>query len=43
MQARLKEEAPAAYKPIDSVVKPMVDAGMAVRVAKIRPLVTVKG
>ncbi|PDT02292.1 RNA-splicing ligase RtcB [Rhizobium chutanense] len=43
IHARLKEEAPAAYKPIDSVAEPMVDAGMVTKVAKITPLVTVKG
>ncbi|ARM92061.1 tRNA-splicing ligase RtcB protein (plasmid) [Rhizobium sp. CIAT894] len=43
IHARLKEEAPAAYKPVDSVVEPMVDAGMVTKVAKITPLVTVKG
>lgn len=41
--SRLKEEAPSAYRPIDTVVDPMVDAGMVGRVAKIRPLLTVKG
>jgi tRNA-splicing ligase RtcB (3'-phosphate/5'-hydroxy nucleic acid ligase) len=41
--ARLKEEAPAAYRPIDSVVDPMVDAGLVGRVAKIRPMLTIKG
>jgi tRNA-splicing ligase RtcB len=41
--ARLKEEAPAAYRPIDSVVDPMVDAGLVDRVAKIRPMLTIKG
>lgn len=43
IRARLNEEAPTAYKPIDSVVEPMVAAGMAMRVAKIKPDVTVKG
>jgi tRNA-splicing ligase RtcB len=43
IHARLKEEAPAAYKRVDSVVEPMVEAGMIIKVAKIRPLVTVKG
>jgi tRNA-splicing ligase RtcB len=43
IRARLNEEAPDAYKPIDSVVEPMVEAGMIAKVAKIRPLLTVKG
>ncbi|NTF44678.1 RtcB family protein [Rhizobium rhizogenes] len=43
IQARLKEEAPAAYKPIDSVVRPMAEAGMVTKVAKITPMITVKG
>lgn len=40
---RLKEEAPYAYKPITPVVQSVEDAGMARRVAKLRPLLTVKG
>jgi len=40
---RLKEEAPAAYRPIDSVVEPQVEAGLVSRVAKIKPVLTVKG
>ncbi len=43
IHARLREEAPAAYKPIDSVVEPMVEAGMIIKAARIKPLVTVKG
>ena len=43
IHARLREEAPAAYKPIESIVESMVDAGMTRKVARIRPLVTVKG
>jgi Uncharacterized conserved protein len=42
-EARLGEEAPAAYRPIDQVVSPMVDAGLVERVARIRPVLTVKG
>jgi tRNA-splicing ligase RtcB len=42
-EGRLKEEAPAAYRSIESVVSPMVEAGLVGRVAKIRPLLTVKG
>ncbi|WP_171049011.1 RtcB family protein [Rhizobium sp. MHM7A] len=40
---RLLEEAPGAYRSIDDVVDPMVDAGLVSRVAKIRPILTVKG
>ena len=40
---RLREEAPAAYRPIDDVVDAMCDAGMVRRVARIKPLLTVKG
>ncbi|APR87784.1 RtcB-like protein [Minicystis rosea] len=40
---RMKEEAPYAYKPITPVVQSVEDAGVARRVARLRPLVTVKG
>jgi tRNA-splicing ligase RtcB len=40
---RLLEEAPGAYRSIDDVVTPMVEAGLVQRVAKIRPILTVKG
>jgi tRNA-splicing ligase RtcB (3'-phosphate/5'-hydroxy nucleic acid ligase) len=40
---RLKEEAPFAYKPITPVVKTVEEAGVARRVARLFPLVTVKG
>jgi len=43
VSGRLKEEAPAAYRPIDSVVGPQVEAGLVSRVAKIKPVLTVKG
>lgn len=43
VEGRLKEEAPSAYRPIDLVVDPMVEAGLVGRVAKIRPVITVKG
>lgn len=43
LSARLREEAPAAYRRIDLVVDPMVEAGLVDRVAKIRPVLTVKG
>jgi len=42
-EARLNEEAPAAYRPIGQVVSPMVEAGLVDRVARIRPILTVKG
>lgn len=42
LAGRLKEESPAAYRPIETVVDPMVDAGLVSRVAKIRPVLTVK-
>jgi tRNA-splicing ligase RtcB len=40
---RLLEEAPGAYRSIDDVVDPMVVAGLVSPVAKIRPILTVKG
>ena len=40
---RLKEEAPYAYKPITPVIATIEDAGIARRVARLWPLVTVKG
>jgi tRNA-splicing ligase RtcB len=40
---RLKEEAPFAYKPITPVVQTVEEAGVARRVARLFPLVTVKG
>lgn len=43
LQSRLKEEAPAAYRPIDQVVDPMVATGLVGRAARIRPVLTVKG
>jgi tRNA-splicing ligase RtcB len=43
LEGRLSEEAPAAYRPIDLVVDPMVDAGLVARVAKVSPILTVKG
>jgi len=39
----LAEEAPAAYKDIDEVVAPCERAGLAQRVARLRPLGVVKG
>lgn len=43
LDGRLKEEAPGAYRSIDLVVDPMVEAGLVDRVARIRPVLTVKG
>jgi tRNA-splicing ligase RtcB len=40
---RLKEEAPFAYKPITPVVQTVEEAGVARRVVRLFPLVTVKG
>ena len=40
---RVMEEAPGAYKPIEPVIDSVVDAGIARRVARLRPLCTVKG
>jgi tRNA-splicing ligase RtcB (3'-phosphate/5'-hydroxy nucleic acid ligase) len=39
----LKEEIPEAYKPIDEVVESTVEAGISRRVARMTPLVVVKG
>jgi tRNA-splicing ligase RtcB len=41
--SRLMEEAPYAYKPITPVVQTVEDAGVARRVARLWPLLTVKG
>lgn len=40
---RLKEEAPYAYKPVAPVVETVEEAGVARRVARLWPLLTVKG
>lgn len=40
---RLKEEAPGAYKPITPIVESVEAAGIARRVARLWPIVTVKG
>lgn len=40
---RLKEEAPYAYKPVTPVIQTIEEAGVAQRVARFWPLVTVKG
>jgi tRNA-splicing ligase RtcB len=39
---RLREEAPAAYKPIDPVIDVQVEAGIVGPVARMRPLLTFK-
>lgn len=39
----LAEEAPMAYKDIDNVVRVVAKAGLARKVAKLRPLGVVKG
>ncbi len=39
----IAEEAPQAYKDVDAVVKTVVGAGLAKRVARLRPLGVVKG
>ena len=43
VQARLREEAPGAYRAIDRVVDPMVEQGIVAKAVKIRPVLTVKG
>jgi tRNA-splicing ligase RtcB len=37
------EEAPSAYKDVDEVVETVVAAGIARKVARLRPLAVVKG
>jgi tRNA-splicing ligase RtcB len=39
----LAEEAPAAYKDVDAVVEAVVGAGIARKVARLRPVAVVKG
>ncbi len=39
----LAEEAPAAYKDVDAVVAAVVGAGIARKVARLRPVAVVKG
>ncbi|MEM7778231.1 MAG: RtcB family protein [Pseudomonadota bacterium] len=43
LRGRLAEEAPNAYRPIESVVDAMAAADVVGPVAKLRPLITVKG
>ena len=39
----LAEEAPQAYKDVDAVVATVVKAGIARKVARLRPLAVIKG
>ncbi len=39
----LAEEAPLAYKEVDAVVRVVAEAGLARRVARLKPLGVVKG
>ena len=39
----LAEEAPKAYKDVDAVVDAVVGAGIAAKVARLRPVAVVKG
>ena len=39
----LAEEAPAAYKDVDAVVATVTGAGIARKVARLRPLAVIKG
>ena len=39
----LAEEAPRAYKDVDEVVEAVVGAGIAQKVARLRPLIVIKG
>jgi tRNA-splicing ligase RtcB len=41
--AGLAEEAPAAYKDVDVVVETVTQAGIAEKVARLKPLVVIKG
>ena len=41
--AGLAEEAPAAYKDVDAVVQTVIGAGIARKVARLRPVVVIKG
>jgi len=42
-KAGLAEEAPGSYKDVDRVVKAMHNTGIAMKVAKVRPLIVIKG
>jgi tRNA-splicing ligase RtcB len=39
----LAEEAPEAYKDVDQVVESVVGAGIAKKVARLNPLIVIKG
>jgi tRNA-splicing ligase RtcB len=39
----IKEEAPQAYKDIDEVIKVVTEAGLARKIARVRPLAVLKG
>jgi tRNA-splicing ligase RtcB len=41
--AGLAEEAPAAYKDVDDVVETVTSAGIAIKVARLRPVAVIKG
>ncbi|HEX2979126.1 MAG TPA: RtcB family protein, partial [Anaerolineaceae bacterium] len=41
--AGLAEEAPRAYKDVDAVVETVVGAGIARKVARLRPVAVIKG
>jgi tRNA-splicing ligase RtcB len=41
--AGLAEEAPEAYKDVDEVVDTVQEAGIARRVARLRPVAVIKG
>ena len=42
-KAGLAEEAPGSYKDVDSVVNVMHNTGIAMKVAKVKPLIVIKG
>jgi len=42
-KAGLAEEAPGSYKDVDQVVNVMHNAGIAMKVAKVKPLIVIKG
>jgi tRNA-splicing ligase RtcB len=39
----LAEEAPQAYKDVEEVVQVVADAGIAQKVARVRPIAVIKG
>ena len=41
--AGLAEEAPQAYKDVDAVVETVAEAGLARKVARLRPVAVIKG